>query len=277
MGSTKNLPSSLRGLFPQTQMNHTRLPALLPVVAITLCAVVAQSPGAIGQDRVVIQPRKVVLLRSGKVARDFPERKRAIVQYPLVRGLSDAAALRRIQNTLAIKNIFDSSLEEYRQDGWLSEFDYKVNYNKNYLLDITFSQSGMGAYPDTQTRHFLTNLGTGRVIKAADAFNQDSLATLAEMANQKLKAETSERIIEAEADKDSDADQKSSLKEQLEQLTLTIENRDEFSISDKGVTFLYDAGFPHVIQALEPEGRYFFSYAELRPYIKRNGPLGVFK
>ena len=115
------------------------------------------------------------------------------------------------------------------------------------------------------------------VIKAADAFNPDSLATLAEMANQKLKAETRERIKEAEAGKDSDADQKSSLKDQLEQLTFTVENLDEFSVNDKGLTFLYDAGFPHVIQALQPDGRYFFSSAELRPYIKRNGPLGIFK
>jgi hypothetical protein len=276
MGSTKNLPSSSKGLSPFTQMNHIRLSALLLVLPITLCAVVAQPASAIAQDRVVIQPRKVVLLRSGKVARDFPERKTAIVRYPIVRGLSDAAVLRRIQNTLAIKNVFDSSLEEYREDGWLSEFDYKVNYNKNYLLDITFSQSGMGAYPDTQTKHFLINLKSGLVIKAADAFNPDSLATLATMVHQKLKAETKEIIKEVEGDRDQDADQKSSLKEQLEQLTFTVENLDEFSVSDKGVTFLYDAGFPHVIQALQPDGRYFFSYAELRPHIKRNGPLGVF-
>jgi len=257
-------------------MNHIRLASLLLVLPITLCAVVADSPGAIAQDRVVIQARKLVLLRSGEVARDFPERKRAIVRYPIVRGLSDPAVLRRIQNTLAIKNVFDSSLEEYRQDGWLSEFDYKLNYNKNYLLDITFSQSGMGAYPDTQTKHFLINLKTGRVIKAGDAFNPDSFATLATMVDQKLKAETKEIIKEVEADKDSDADQKSSLKEQLEQLTFTVEDLDEFSVSDKGVTFLYDAGFPHVIQALQPDGSYFFSYAELRPYVNRTGPLGVF-
>lgn len=276
MGYTKNLPSSSKGLFPFTQVNHIRLSALLLVLPITLGTVVAQSPGATAQDRVVIQPRRVVLLRSGKAARNFPGAKRAIVRYPIVRGLSDAGVLRRIQNTLAIKNIFDSSLEEYRQDGWLSEFDYKVNYNKNYLLDLEFSQSGMGAYPDTQTKHFLINLKSGRVIKAADVFNTDSLATLAEMANQKLKAETRELIKEVDADKDSDADQKNSLKEQLGQLSFTVENLDDFSVSDKGVTFLYDAGFPHVIQALQPDGRYFFSYAGLRPHIKRNGPLGVF-
>jgi hypothetical protein len=257
-------------------MKHIRLSLLILALPMILCAIVAQSPTVVAQDRVTIQPRRIALLRSGKVARDFPERKTAIVRYPIILGLTGATVLRKIQNSLAIKNVFDSTLEEYRQDSWLTNFDYKVNYNENYLLDITFQQSGVGAYPDTQTKHFLISLRNGLVIKAIDSFNPDSLATLAEMANRKLKAETRERIKEAEADKDTDADQKSSLKEQLEQLSFTVENLDEFSVSDKGVTFLYDAGFPHVIQALQPDGRYFFSYAELRPYIKRDGPLGVF-
>ena len=54
-----------------------------------------------------------------------------------------------------------------------------------------------------------------------------------------------------------------------------VKNLDEFAVSDKGVTFLYDARFPHVIRALQPTGEYFFSYAELQPRIKRNGPLGI--
>jgi hypothetical protein len=55
-----------------------------------------------------------------------------------------------------------------------------------------------------------------------------------------------------------------------------IENLDDCSVGARGITFLYDAGYPHAIQAFEPEGRYFFSYAELKPYIKRDGILGQF-
>ncbi len=58
------------------------------------------------------------------------------------------------------------------------EFSYKVNYNKNSILDITFTQDGSGAYPDTQTRHFAINLKNGNVIKASDAFITSSLPTL---------------------------------------------------------------------------------------------------
>ena len=55
-----------------------------------------------------------------------------------------------------------------------------------------------------------------------------------------------------------------------------ISKLDQFSISDKGVTFLYDYGFGHAYKALEPEGRYFFTWAEMRPYVKKRGRFSVF-
>ena len=64
--------------------------------------------------------------------------------------------------------------------------------------------------------------------------------------------------------------------EAQEPLQYKIEDLDNFSVSSKGVTFLYDAGYPHAIQAFEPVGRYFFSFAELKGFIKPDGPLGQF-
>jgi hypothetical protein len=78
--------------------------------------------------------------------------------------------------------------------------------------------------------------------------------------------------------KNSDYDQaeSQSIVEALEDMKFGPENLDDFSVSTRGITFLYDAGLPHVIRAFEPEGRYFFSYSELTPYLNRNGPLGQF-
>ena len=45
---------------------------------------------------------------------------------------------RRVRALLDFKNIFGYSLKEYREDAWLTEFDYVVNHNGNSLLDITF-------------------------------------------------------------------------------------------------------------------------------------------
>jgi hypothetical protein len=87
--------------------------------------------------------------------------------------------------------------------------------------------------------------------------------TLTRRANEKLKVEVKELVEVIAEDKDSDADQKSAVRDQLNQLEFKLENLDDFAVSDKGVTFLYDAGFPHVIRALQPNGEYFFSFAEL--------------
>ena len=57
---------------------------------------------------------------------------------------------------------------------------------------------------------------------------------------------------------------------------LDKEDLDQFSLSDKGVTFIYDYGFPHAIEALQPDGRFFLSWAKLRPFIKRDGLLARF-
>jgi hypothetical protein len=241
--------------------------AVQPLKAATL------SPG----DSVVIAKKRTVIVRSGKLVRDFPTRRRAVINYPLITsGAGSPAALRKVRALLQLKNIFGTSLAEYKADTWLDEFDYKVNYNKNSILDITFTQSGMGAYPDDHSKHFAINLKTGDVIKARDAFKPSAIKTLAAMADRKLREELEENLKAVAQDKDSTPEDKQSLREQFDGLKFQVDNLDEFSINGKGITFLYDAGFPHVIQAYEPVGQYFFSYAELRSFIKPDGPLGSF-
>jgi hypothetical protein len=228
----------------------------------------AKTPGK--DDAVLIEKKTVVIIRRGQIVRDYPEKKRATVSYPVIKGgLNNPAVLSKVRALLQIKNIFDTSLAEYRADTWLQEFDYTVNYNKNFILDITFEQSGSGAYPDTQRKHLAINLKTGRQIKAADIFKHDSLDKLAALVNKKLQAEIKETLGEVAQDKDYDAEEKKGISEMFENLKFEAKDLDNLSINDKGITFLYDAGFPHVAQALQPVGEYFFSYAELAPYLKR--------
>jgi hypothetical protein len=222
-----------------------------------------------GMPSVVIQKRRIVLVRTGKIARDFPERKRATVSYPVIKGPMNSAVLRKVRSMLEIKSIFGSSLAEYRSDTWLSEFDYKVNYNRDFILDITFTQDGVGAYPDGSSKHFAINLKNGSLIRAKDVFSPSALDTLTRLVNTKQQAEIQQIIKD-------NTDDREATEELLKKLKFERSNLDDFSISDKGLTFLYDAEFPHVVQALEPVGEYFFSYAELKPYIKRDGLLGTF-
>ena len=218
-------------------------------------------------DRVIIKRRRIVLVRPRSLAKEFPHKKTAIVVYPVISGLRNPAVLRRVRAALDFKNIFETSLDEYRNDTWLSEFTYTVNYNKDYMLDITFQQSGSAAYPDDQSKHFLFNLKDGSVVKATDVFEPGKLTALAAMIDQKLQSEI-KQIIKENGEEAGDAHNA---------LKFEVANLDDFSVGPRGVTFLYDAGFPHVIKALQPVGQYFVSYATLRNYIKSDGLLGRFK
>jgi len=249
----------------------------ISVLAFTTYAGQASSlSSSIPQDRLLVRPRRIVIVRSATLAKQFPNRKTATVSYPVVSGLSDRTVLRRIRSLLDFKAIFDYSLQEYREDSWLSEFSYTVNYNRNFLFDITFTQYGQAAYPDDQSKHLLINLKDGRIIKAADVFLKNKFGVLASLVDQKLQAEIRQIATRAKESSDLEVSDSQSIVEGLEQLRFGRENLDDFSASNQGVTFLYDAGLPHVVKAFEPEGRYFFSYSELTPYLNRTGPLGQF-
>ena len=249
---------------------HRTLAAALALAALAFGSL----PSAAAEERAAVSRKRVIIVRAGKLARDFPHKKRAVVNLPVVGGISDPSVLRKVRAALDLKNVFDTSLAEYRQDAWLEELDFKVNYNKNYILDITFWAEGSGAYPDTHIEHLAISLKNGDVLKARAVFKADSLGTLARMANESLRAAVAEQIKAVEEDRD--LTEKASLKDELTGLTFGVEHLDNFKVGDAGVTFLYDAGFPHVIQALEPDGEYFFTYAQLAPYIRRDGPLGRF-
>jgi hypothetical protein len=255
----------------EPHMNSRRLSwSLLLLVSVGLVSAAARPAVPEGVPSVVLQKRRVVLVRGGKFARDFPERRRATVTYPVVVGPRNSPVLRKIRALFDFKNIFGSSLADYRSDTWLSEFAYKVNYNRDYILDITFTQEGVGAYPDGGYKHFAVNLRTGELIRAADAFDPAAHEKLAALIDAQLQAENQETI------KQVGGEDRASAEELLKDLKFTTSNLDNFAVSDLGVTFLFDAEFPHAVQAFEPGGSYFFTYADLKPYVRRDGPLGVF-
>lgn len=227
------------------------------------------------QERAVIQRRRTVLVRSPEVARLFPKRKTAIITYPVISGLKPNV-LKKVRAHLSFKNIFDYSLAEYRDDAWLSEFSYVVNHNADSLLDITFTQSGLAAYPDEQSRHFLIDLKSGQLVTATDAFQPEKLTLLTALVDAELQNEISRLRKYNAAATDRDPDQKTAVNDAYDILKVEPKDLDNFSVSRRGITFLYDAGFPHVIKAVEPRGRYFFSYNRLKPYIRSDGPLGQF-
>lgn len=223
---------------------------------------------------VSIKPKQIILVRSGRLSQDSPERKRAVINLPVITG--NGAGISKVRAALRLKNLFGTSLAEYKEDAWLTQLDYKVNYNKHFIFDITFTQEGVGAYPDTHTAHFIFNLRSGEIVKAKDVFEAASLTALAQLINDKLQDDVRQIVKDRMERDDLSVEQKSRLSETFSDVKFATENLDDFSVSDQGVAFLYDAGFPHAIKALEPEEQYFLTYAELAPHVSRQGLLARF-
>ena len=233
----------------------------------------AQTRNKPAGDRVTITRRTIRIVRTGEVARNFPDRRKAVVAYPVISGLPNQEVLRKVRAILDFKNIFETSLREYRQDQWLEEFFYEVNYNQNHILDLTFTETGSAAYPDTHHKHFTIDLRRGTVVKASDVFVAEKLAELASLVNAKLQQELKDSTPEILKGGDISAND---LRDLHDALKFQVENLNDFEVRNDGLVFLYDAGFPHVIQALQPDGRYRFTYQELKPYLKPNSLLWQF-
>jgi hypothetical protein len=245
-----------------------------PILSLPSIAQTPSTKRAIVNDRVTVQARTVKLIHG----KGYPPGKEATIQYPQVTGLTDPTLLNKVQKAISLKRVLGQSIEEFRNEfqtesSWLSEIYYKVNYNRNFLLDITFTRSGVGAYPSAFDQRVVVDLKTGNVLKASDLFKQESMSALVALVNKSMQEEIRQKDAEIKRTQSSD-DMEFPLS-QLKQKKFQAKDLNQFSISDRGITFFYDYGFPHVIKALEPSGQFFFTYDQLKPFIRSNGALSL--
>ena len=198
-------------------------------------------------------------------------KKTFTVNYPKVKAATTVLS-KKIENTISFAKVLSLNIQEEKGEyQWLEAADYDVNYNKNGILSIYLSMEGTAAYPSSVGKTVVVNLKTGNQVKPAEIFtNLNGLAA-------EIKKRQQLEIKQAKEDykKDSEtADFDAS--EYFDTADFKIENLEGFSVSADGVTFTYDYGFPHVIQALQPSGNYILTWAELKPFIKRGGLLEKF-
>ena len=233
-----------------------------------ILAVLFLTPFVFAQFRVV--PKEVTYTRKGNQVPDF--KKTFTVRYPVVEGIALKGTRERLKNTISYWKNFDTTLEDnLNGDYWMSSLDYKVNYLNRGLLDIDLTMEGSGAYPDAHTKTLVVDLNTGGRLFVRDVFT--NIGALVLKIDRAQKAEIKSTKAQALREGLDDTDTYDSL---ISETVFGVSKMDEFSISEKGVTFIYDYGFPHAFKALEPEGRYFFSWNELRPYVKKRGRLSGF-
>ena len=197
-------------------------------------------------------------------------KKKFSVIRPKVRGANPAIA-KKIETAISYEKVFDFNVkEETNEIQWLEEASYSVDYNKNGILGVTLSVMGSGAYPSEGRQPVVVNIKTAEKVLAKDVFVK--LTQLATKGKQKQNAEVKKAIVDIKKE-NPEEENPASL---FENADFTVKNLNRFSVGDKGVTFWYEYGFPHVIMAWQPEGRYFFSWTELKPFIKPDGLLARF-
>ena len=232
---------------------------ILLVTAILLTGIIVLP------QTVKIVPRKTTYRRQ-KPQYDF---KRTFTIRRPIATASTVALSRKITAAISPERVLDLNIrEELTEFQWLEEADYKVIFNQNGVLCIELWMTGTAAYPDSVTKAVVVDIRTGRVARVPDLFRQ--LPELAKLVRKKQLAEIAQATEEMRSDPDASPDQLFS------EARFTTEDFDQFTVDSQGVTFRYDYGFPHVLEALQPAGEFHFSWAELKPFIRMDGLLARF-
>jgi hypothetical protein len=217
--------------------------------------------------QVKVTPKKVAYNRPKTVENEY--KRKFEITYPVVAGVNG----KKIEAILNYEKTFDFKLKNQQsgEDTWLDSCDFKVNYNKNNILDVELFMEGSGAYPSTTNKYLVVNSKTGTRVKPADVFiKQDELAAMIKKAQ---KAEMKKAQADYKKDPDS-ADFDAG--EYFNNADFKADNLWAFTVGDKGITFRYNYEFPHVALALQPVGDYFYNWSQLKPYIKTDGLFARF-
>jgi hypothetical protein len=230
---------------------------IILAIVIFCPAVFAQSVTVTGKKTVYTRPKPIMA-----------EKKTFWINHPRVKAATPALS-QKIQSAISFERVIPLDVKEEINDvQWLEEADFSVGYNKNNILTVTLSIYGSGAYPSSSNKTVVVDTGTSKRVTPADIFvNLDGLAA---MIKKRQDDEVAQGIVEIKKDPEMNETDPASL---FDNTNFTAADLEHFSVGDEGVTFIYDYGFPHVIQALQPNGDYTFTWEQLRPYIKPGGLL----
>jgi len=243
-------------------MKHLSIFLLGFVVLFGASAAFAQE----GSLEIVPQEKKYT--RTGADVPDF--KKTFTVRKPVIKTKVDQDVREHIEDAIDFWRVFEMDLEESLTDfTWLENFDYEVQYNANDLLSIALFAEGSAAYPSSATRWVTLDTRTGEILTIDDLFTHETQPGLLKLINQKMIANEAAAIKEDPDVKEALRDQRVSYGEDIQPGAgkLTYEKLAGFFITERGVTFVYDYGFPHVMLALEPSGHFEFAFSELKPFV----------
>ncbi|HKP69829.1 MAG TPA: hypothetical protein VJV05_11145 [Pyrinomonadaceae bacterium] len=232
---------------------------------ILLGLLVALASMAVDAQTVMIVPKKTIHQRPRP---EYDLKKTFSIRSPIAKA-STSDLSQKITAAISPVKVLEINLkEEMGEFQWLEEADYKVLFNQQGVLCVELWMTGTAAYPDSVNKTVVVDIAKGMRVSVSDVLTDlDKLAPLVK------KKQHAEVLAATKAmKKDPDADPKALFSE----TNFTTEDFSEFAVDAKGVTFIYDYGFPHVLEALQPSGKYHFTWAELKPFVRSDGLLARF-
>ncbi len=217
---------------------------------------------------VVVTGKKVTYNRP----KPFSEYKKTFtINYPKVKAATPALS-KKIETAISYEKVLGLNLKDELNDTqWIEEADYKVKYNRKGVLCVELSMEGSGAYPSSVSKMVVVDIRMGSKSRPADVFiNLAGLTALVRKAQEKERQDTIARIKKEEPD----ADEPEIL---FGSRRFIGSDLDGYELSAKGVIFHYDYAFPHVAVIYEPAGAFFYTWTQLKPYIKAGGLLSRMK
>ncbi|NNE66739.1 MAG: hypothetical protein HKN33_09235 [Pyrinomonadaceae bacterium] len=230
-------------------------------IAAILCIMAALAVTALA--KVTVTSKKVTYQRKAGV---MDHKKSFDITYPQFSGV-DKETARRLDQTFSYWRVFSTSLEEETDAQWLDSLDFRVTYNKQNVLVMELTREGSGAYPSGETVTVVANSSYGAPVPFTDVFKNRIGLLQAIDKKQQAEMQAAEKEYQAEGGE-------GKLFE-IHEAEKASDQVSEFSLNDYGVTFIFDYGFPHVAKALQPPGRYFFSWSELEPYLKEYSQISM--
>lgn len=233
---------------------------LKPLLIVIIFAILS---GYATAQSVVITGKKVTYTRKKPMSE---YKKTFTINYPKVKAATPALS-KKIEAALDYQKVLGLNLkEEMSEFQWLEEADFEVGYNNKGILSVTLSMDGTAAYPTSSSKTVVVDLKTGRRLLAADVFT--NIAGLTAKVRKAQKKEIADAVAEIKKDPQNEEPKPEAL---FQDAKFDAKDLEGFSVDAKGVTFKYDYGFPHIILALQPDGEFFFSWIQLKPFIKYDG------
>jgi hypothetical protein len=218
---------------------------------------------------VKITPKEQIYQRAGNIV---GEKKSFKIRRPIATA-ANAELSKKITAAIDPVKVLDINIkEETHEHQWLYEADYEEVYNDNGILTLGVWMEGSAAYMSSVTKYVVIDTVNGRRLSPADVFID--LPALAAATKKKQDARVEEGILDIKTRPDWDP--KEDPRYLFEYTDFTEKELSNFVVDMAGDAFIYEFGFGNAVKALAPDGELRFSWAEISPFIKRDGLLQRF-